>query len=269
MEHLEEQEAVEEADNAKHEVERQVRLQNEEKLIRSGQVIVLGEQQDREWLFPQMQWEIKPKSQDEQRRCWLTRNNLLYHIAVCGATRAGKSTLIVRPTLRYCLQHKIPLIILDPKGDQLKAGDTSLNISMADAERRNSFRFCVIDHELPVTLAARNFSEAVIDDISPEGRFFVSWARRVLSAILLGHRIVFNRWPELIQVLEYAALPEHINSLVLRLKKIEEDSSVDPANRRTAREQTLELKNLANQVQHRSKTNPFETVANAIQRLGK
>lgn len=69
----------------------------------------------------------------------------------------------------------------------------------------------------------------------------------------------------MIQVLEYAALPEHINSLVLRLKKIEEDSSVDPTNRRTAREQTLELKNLANQVQHRSKTNPFETVANAIQ----
>lgn len=237
--------------------------------IAANELILLGEEVDRIWQFPQMSWAIVPKPENTQQYRTLTLQNLLYHVISCGATRAGKSVNLARPIIQFAIANRFGMLIIDPKGDLLTPEDSSFNFSVVEAEKDRSYRFCVIDDRVTLTTAARNFAEAVIDsdDSSPDSLFFIAWARRVLAAVMLAHRLIFDQWPELIKVLEYAADPVTIGSLVSKLKQIQYNPKLEVNLRQTALEVVLELKSPVNLVPGRSKTNPFETVANSIQAM--
>ncbi len=216
-----------------------------------------------------MEWAFPAKSEAAAQLHCLTLQNLLYHVICCGATRAGKSLNLARPIIEFAAANRFGMVIIDPKGDLLTPEDSSFNFSVIESEKNKSCRFCVIDDRVTLTTAARNFAEAVIDsdDSSPDSLFFIAWARRAFAAVMLAHRIVFGRWPELIQVLEYAADPLTINRLVTKLKSIQYNPQAEVNLRQTSMEVLLELKSLINLVPGRSKTNPFETVANSIQAM--
>ncbi len=248
----------------------QAKVDQEKTALAAHEVILLGEEVDRHWLFPAMQWELIPRAVEERQYRWLNLNNLIYHLISCGATRSGKSVNLARPVIQYAIANRIGAVIIDPKGDLLTPADTSLNFTVSANEAgSSSCRLCLIDDRVSLTTAARNFAEAVIDmdEVSPDSRFFITWARRALSAILIGYRVVYNQWPELLQVLVYASNPEALRKLSTNLKEIQFNPACELELRHRAEEQLLEFGSLVNLMPGKSKTNPFETVANSIQAI--
>ena len=143
----------------------------------------------------------KPKNVlNERPPYFLVGDALRTNLMIVAPQGSGKTTSVFRPAINFIRRSGGVGCVWDSKGNDFNPADFTYNFDLEDFER--SFRLGVFSGRTPEE-AGERLAEAMIPELSEDKRYFSDIAKDALSAIVAGHYAVYERFPELTQILLY------------------------------------------------------------------